>query len=94
MMFEKICIASNGTGMADYVEHGKNGFIYQASNVEELSHYMSYIIQNIEELGDMKREARKTYEAYFSMDVFRKRLDRIIKDITNNYEYNDEIFGF
>ena len=48
MMFEKICIASNGTGMADYVEHGKNGFIYQASNVEELSHYMSYIIQNIE----------------------------------------------
>lgn len=81
MMHGKVCIVSENTGMAEYITDGKNGFICKAGDRSTLYEKMLYVAEHFDTLDDMRRAARKTYEENFTMDIFVKRLDGIIKDI-------------
>jgi len=78
MMNCKVCITNNNTGIAEYIVDGKNGFIYNIGNIDELSDKLSYIIQNFNSLDFIRNNARKTYQNNFSVDKFANNLEKII----------------
>jgi glycosyltransferase involved in cell wall biosynthesis len=81
MIFNKICICSENTGIASFITDNYNGFVYNNNDPEQLSDKMRYVIENHENLHEIKQRSREIYDAYFSMKVFRKNLLDIIDTI-------------
>lgn len=75
MMFGKLCITTNTTGIAHYIENGKNGFIVEVNNSAELAECMSWIINNKDRWFSIGQEARKTYESEFTLEKLGERLE-------------------
>lgn len=86
LMFRKVCIMADNSGMTQYVEHKKNGFIYETGNIDALSYNIEYVIDNLENLDHVRTEARKTYETYFKMDIFEKRLEQVVESAIKKFE--------
>lgn len=78
MMYQKVCVTTNTTGIAEYIESGKNGFVCETQNVEQLSERILWIIDHILELDDMRKRARETYIDNFSLSAMEKALQNIL----------------
>ena len=78
MMFGKVCITTENTGIADYIQDGVNGYVIPAENVMALSETMERIMDNRNRLDYIKASARKTYEKYFTLDVFGRNLKEVL----------------
>ena len=78
LMWKKVCIVSEVTGIAQYIENGKNGLLCKADDAKDLSRQMKWVIWKGERLGAIRKNARLTYEEFFSMEMFGKRLERIL----------------
>ena len=74
-MHGKICITTDNTGVADYIEDGRNGFVVEAGNVTALAQCMTQIHQQIDEMQSIRSAARATYETHFTMEAFGERLE-------------------
>lgn len=81
MMFGKICITTDATGIADYIDNGKNGFIVPAGNVAALIECLEYIEKHREECMIIANEGRKTYEKCFSIEAFEERTKDVLKKL-------------
>lgn len=78
MMFGKVCIVSDTTGTADFIQDGENGFIIPSEDINALKVKLEWILDNQDKLADIGKKARKTYEKYFTMDVFAENLEKAI----------------
>lgn len=78
MMYGKVCITTNVTGMAQYICSGENGFICEVENVDSLYETIRWILSNKDKLSKISENARKTYVTYFTMDKFGERLESIL----------------
>ncbi|WP_051688613.1 CDP-glycerol glycerophosphotransferase family protein [Butyrivibrio sp. AE2032] len=83
MMLGKVCIASDNTGVAEYMEDGINGFLFESGNVEALRNKIEYVIDHFEEMGSVRAKARETYEKVYSYQIFANNL---VKSVTECYE--------
>lgn len=72
LMWGKICIASRGTGMADFIEDKVNGLLCEKDDIQSLCYVMQWILQHVEAHDTIGRNGRKLYEDRFSMGIFRK----------------------
>lgn len=79
MMMGKVCIVSDHTGIAEYIEQGKNGFVFRSENVEELNKLMLWCYQHQKCLKEIGENARKTYEQSFSMEIFAHNLQESLR---------------
>ena len=78
MMWKKVCIISEVTGMAGYVKNRENGLLCRAGDATDLSRQMRWVLEHGERLKRVRENARKTYEQFFTMDFFGKRLEQIL----------------
>ncbi len=78
MMHRKICITTDMTGIAEYMQDGKNGYVCQAGNSKNLYEVMKWVKDHYGELDDVREAARKTYEKYFTLEKFAERLEQEI----------------
>jgi len=83
MIFSKIIICSENTGSAKLINEMKSGFIYKDNSPEELSKLIDYVINNKNNLSQIKVQARKTYEKYFPRNVFDNSVELILDNIIN-----------
>lgn len=74
MMYRKICIATDASGMDDVIESGVNGLIVPTDDAGALASCMKRIIEQPERYAGMREAARQTYEAYFTPECFARRL--------------------
>lgn len=86
MMFHKLCIASDMTGIAEFIEDGKNGFVFKVGNADDLAKKISWIINNRDQWESIQTAARKTFEEVFSLEKFGKRLVEELEEAKNIYE--------
>lgn len=86
MMFGKVCITTDKTGTAGYIRNGINGFVIPADDAEALKKRMEWIMNNRECLEEIGKNSRKTYEKYFTMDVFADNLDRILREAERKFK--------
>ena len=78
MMYRKVCIASDATGTRDYIEENKNGFICKAGDVDSLTEKIEFILKHKDQISMIGKNARKTYEKFFSMERFVENLEQEI----------------
>ena len=81
LMQSKIAICSENTGTAGILTDGYDGFIYHNDSVEELVEKITYVLKNKNHMEQIKKNARKTYEKCFSMEVFEEKLHSHVKQI-------------
>ena len=85
MMLGKVCITTENTGIADYIQNGVNGFVIPYNNVTALIDKMQWIIKNRYKAEKIGREARKIYEKYFTMDTFSKNFQKALNEIIERW---------
>lgn len=77
MMHEKMTIVSDATGISHYIEHEKNGMIFESENVNQLYNLLERAISDDEERKKIGKNGRDVYDAYFSLNVHEDNLKRI-----------------
>lgn len=80
MMFGKVCITTETTGISDYIDHNVNGFIIPVNDSDALAAQMEWITLNIDRASELGLAARKTYERYFTMERLGKNLETAISE--------------
>lgn len=75
------CIVSNVTGTAEYIKEKENGLIFECEDAEMLARKITWCIENRGRLEQMSISVRQVYERCFSMSVFEKTVERIVKDV-------------
>lgn len=79
MMFQKLCIVSDATGISRYMQDCVNGFVFPSENVEELLKRILLVTAEKERLGEIARAGRNIYESNFSEEVIMKQLKEIME---------------
>ncbi len=79
MMYKKICVTTDTTGIAEVIFDGANGYICRSQSVDELSRKMRWIMQNRESIHNIKTAARRTFEDNFTLHKLGERLEKSLK---------------
>lgn len=74
MMKGNLCLCTEVCGVAHYIEDGVNGFIVPPEDPEKLKEKIIYIIENCGSLEQIREAGRKSYEQYFSLQVFEEKV--------------------
>lgn len=80
LMNSKCILTSSHTGQAKIVTNGVNGFIFEAGDIEELSHKIEQLINNKSKLADIGEAGRILYETYFSLMDFKNNFAKSFND--------------
>lgn len=88
MMEGKMCITTDHTGIANYIQDGVNGFIVPVNNSKALTEKIEWIILNRHKANEMRQAARKTYEENFTMDIFGKNLETALNETILEWKKN------
>ena len=80
LMMSKVVLCSNTTGTSYYLQDGKNGFVFQSEDADELHKKLMYIIDHKNRLTKIGENGRKVFEQNFSMPIFEKKLLTIVKE--------------
>lgn len=78
MMYGRVCITTDVTGIASHIENGRNGFVCQSEDAGNLCSKIKWILSNKKSLKKIGENARKTYLEYFTMKDFGDRIEKII----------------
>jgi glycosyltransferase involved in cell wall biosynthesis len=78
-MNRKITIVTEIAGVAKFVKDGVNGFIMKNEDSDHLAEIMQSIIKSPERFECIGNEARKTFDRFFSMEVFRPKLIKVFE---------------
>lgn len=78
MSYSVPCIVSDAVGTAEYITERENGLVFRSEDAEMLADRIRWCIENRQFLRGMGIEARKTYEAVFSMERFEKEVRGIV----------------
>ena len=69
-------IASNIGAVAELVEHGRTGLLFEPGNAADLAKKVQWLINNPNELYKMRQEARLEFEAKYTVEKnYRKLID-------------------
>ena len=78
--FGKIVIGTNIGGIPEMIDNGKNGFLCDV-NKNDLAEKILYVYTNRNKLEFMKKNAVKTVEEKFNLEVKVNKTERIYKDL-------------
>lgn len=89
----KPVVASNLGAMAELVEDGKTGLLFEAGNPYDLAQKIKWMIEHEEECIQMGKNARKIFEEKYTaernfkilMDIYNKALQRCQVDYNTNH---------
>ncbi|MCI7056324.1 MAG: glycosyltransferase family 4 protein [Selenomonas bovis] len=76
MMHGKVCITTETTGVAEFLQDGENGYIVKTADVKVLAERLVDVITNYDALLPLRQAARATYETHFSMQALGDRLEK------------------
>lgn len=79
MMIGNCVVVSTGSGNADIIRNKKNGYVFENENATDLANVILEIVREKECLYEVGKNAIKTFEQTFAMDVFEKELFNKIK---------------
>lgn len=74
MMFGKICICSNATGISKYMTDTLSEYIFETENIEAICEIIRYIVDNYTELDGVREAVRKIYLEHFEKGKIENRL--------------------
>lgn len=79
MMLGKPVIISDHVGVKEALEDGKSCFSFPSGDVSALAEIMKRLLDHPEMLSLMGKEARRSYEKYYSIDRFEKEMINLVE---------------
>jgi lipopolysaccharide biosynthesis protein/glycosyltransferase involved in cell wall biosynthesis len=83
MLLSKVVISSSENGAKELIENGKNGFVYQQGNIDELSRMLQKSADN-----DLRNRiglaAQETYKRFNSRETYGYRIAQLIRQTISN----------
>ncbi len=86
MAFGKPVIACAGEGIADVIEHGKNGFLVKPKDVEDLVKTIDYLFSNPEECRKIGKSAKQTVIENYTWRKNAEKTLTIYEEVIQNAE--------
>lgn len=83
MMLSKPIITSTQTGISDFVKDGANGYVFESDNAQQLAEKIEYIVRHRDEMEQIGKNARKTYDETYSMNIFKKNCIEALGKLLN-----------
>jgi len=80
------CVAFNIGGMAEMIEHQKNGYLAQPFEVEDLAQGIAWVLENRERHQKLCEYARKKAEQEFTEELQARRYASLFTDILGQGE--------
>lgn len=80
LMKNKIVVCTEGCGIAKYIKNMQNGFVVPVRNSQKLCETLKYIIDNNDNLSQLRLSGRKVYQTFFTYDVFKQHLEKILTE--------------
>lgn len=68
----KTIVATDVDGTSEIVQNGINGCLVQPRNADQIADMVNWMIDNPDKKSKMEKEAKKTFQNKFSIDVFAK----------------------
>lgn len=86
-MYGKLCITTDSSGMSQHIRDGENGFLIPTDDAEALAERLRWAIQNnvSETAENIRINARRTYEEYFTLEKFGDRLEQALSKTIKRY---------
>lgn len=84
MAAQKPVIATDGGGTPEIIDTGIDGYIIPAGNVEKAFHYVSLLINAIDEARALGSNARKKIESKFTLSSMTKQYVDLYQQLMNN----------
>ncbi len=78
-----LCVVSTEVGQTEYINNGKNGFVFENESAEELAEIMMMLIKNREEIYSIGQEGKEIYYKYFEKSRAKEALKRLLNVIEN-----------
>lgn len=78
MMHRRICLCSDATGISENISNGKNGFVFKSENITDFINQIDYIQEHIDELDNIRDNARKTFLMIFDRDTILTKIYNIL----------------
>lgn len=87
LMYGKLCITTDSSGMSQHIRDGENGFLIPTDDAEALAERLRWAIQNnvSETAENIRINARRTYEEYFTLEKFGDRLEQALSKTIKRY---------
>lgn len=79
MMFQKLCIVSDATGISKYMQDCVNGFVFPSENIQELLKRILLVIAERDHLSAIAQAGRYVYEDNFSTEVITEQLKEAMR---------------
>ncbi len=79
MMFKKLCICSDSTGISLYMKDGENGFIVKTEDADDLAGKIMYVIDNIDNLQMVRENGYNTYLEHFETSRVWEKIQEVTK---------------
>jgi glycosyltransferase involved in cell wall biosynthesis len=86
LMFQKLCVVSNGTGTSRLMTHGKDGFIFKNEDSKGLSLIMQQLISEPSRFAKIALNGFGTYNDYFSKEKFLSDVEKKIQLLNTSKE--------
>jgi len=81
MMFKLPVISTDEGGIPDIVKNNKTGFIVEKENSQQISKKIKWLINNPEKAKLMGERGRDYFLKNYTLEVFEKRLKKILQDV-------------
>ena len=82
----KSVIASNHGAMAELIEDGKTGLLFEPGNSKDLAEKINWAYHHKNEMREMGKNARKEYEEKYTAEKNYQQLMNIYKEVISNYK--------
>lgn len=75
------CVAFKIGGMPDMIEHGSNGYLAQAYEIEDLAKGIAWVLENPERYQKLSERARQKAEQEFTQEIQARRYLSLFEDV-------------
>lgn len=81
LMMSRIVICSKNTAFDGIIDDGKNGYLFESGDVNKLYENIVKVIEQKNQMEEMKQQARALYEATFTNTIFEDNFRKVIKEM-------------
>lgn len=82
-IFSKPLIGSNTGGIGEYIEHNKNGLLFEVGNINQLKESIKYLLNNPQKAKELGENLHNKVIKENKPEKYFGKLDKIYKDLLN-----------
>lgn len=81
LYFKTLVLTSNAGGLSEIIEDGKNGFLFNTGDFEDMKQKIGFIINNVQKFSELKKQGFQTVMNKFNLNENVKMIAQFFEEI-------------